>query len=57
MIFTPQLSNFMPIKLKSLIRKTLGIYRHREIWQWANELQLHAIWKNAEHEDAEKAHM
>ena len=56
-IFSPQLRNFVPIKLKLLIRKTLRIYRHREIWQWANELQLHAIWKNAEHEGAVKAHM
>jgi hypothetical protein len=56
-IFSPQLRNFMPIKLKSLIRKTRRIYRHRRIWQWANELKLHAIWKNAEHEGAEKAHI
>jgi hypothetical protein len=56
-VFSPQLCNFIPIKLKPLIRTTLRIYRHRGIWEWANELELHAIWKNAEHEGAGKAHM
>ena len=56
-IFSPQLRNFIPIKLKRLIRKTLRIYRHRGIRHWAKELKLHAIWKNAEHEGEEKAYI